>query len=105
MLSGPIAEEVLLYEKAPMHPCRGPADAAADGLERRFAGRSRLRLDQIAAGNVATALDGAIRCRKRGLQATGKRRYGICRRAHRSTGGRRGACGAHHVGTANRGAG
>ena len=27
MLSGPIAEEVLPYEKAPVHPGRGPADA------------------------------------------------------------------------------
>ena len=60
---------------------------------------------QRAAGNAATALDRRIRRQKRGLQATGKRRYGICRRAHRSTGGRRGACGAHHMGTANRGAG
>ena len=65
MLSGPIAKEVLLYEKAPMHPCRGPADAAADGLERRFAGRSRLRLDQRAAENAAAALDGRIEVKSR----------------------------------------
>ena len=105
MLSGPIAEEVLPYEKAPVHPGRGPADDDTDGLVFGFAGRGRLRLDQRAAGNAAAALDGRIRCRKRSLQATGKRRYGICRRAHRGAGGGYGACGTHHVGAACRGPG
>lgn len=64
-----------------------------------------LCFDQRAAGNAATALGRRIRRQKRGLQATGKRRYGACGRARRGAGGGRGACGAHHVGAANRGAG